>query len=157
MKATFIDVSSLDLTQSKVIQKEKFMIGIHPVAILCIALLSLLLFILGFAVSSARAKARVLIGMSSNTDSILNRLVRAHGNTAEHAPFLAILFLLLGARQPSSLVIGLIVTATISRWVFVLGLLSAESLKRPSIIRLLGALGTYVCGAWMSIVLMMGA
>jgi len=132
------------------------MFGMHPIALVCTGLLGLLLFVLGMAVSGARAKFNILIGVTPEPDSMLNRLVRAHGNTAEHAPFLAILFMLLGVRQPSSLVVGLIIAATLARWVFVVGLLSAKTLTRPSSLRFLGALTTYVCGAWMSIILLTG-
>ena len=130
---------------------------IHPTALLCIATLGLLLFALGLAVSGARAKSRVLIGVTPDADHLLNRLVRAHGNTAEYAPFLALLFLVHGARHPGPLVVGFIVAATLSRIVFVVGLLTARSLSRPSPLRFLGAAGTYGCGIWLALRLITGA
>ena len=75
---------------------------IHPLALACTAVLGFLLFGLGLVVSLTRGKTQVLIGVTDDPDHILNRIVRVHGNTAEYAPFLALLFLLCGARQPTS-------------------------------------------------------
>ncbi|BAL96415.1 MAPEG family protein [Rubrivivax gelatinosus] len=130
---------------------------LHPVALVCTALLGLLLFGLGLAVSGARGRSRRLIGVDDDPDSLLNRLVRAHGNTAEYAPFLGLLFLLLGSRSPSGLVLGLIVAATAARLLLALGLLTARTLSRPSALRFVGAAGTYVTGAWLSLLLLTGA
>lgn len=130
---------------------------LHPVALVCTALLGLLLFGLGLAVSGARGRSRRLIGVDDDPDNLLNRLVRAHGNTAEYAPFLGLLFLLLGSRSPSGLVLGLIVAATAARLLLALGLLTARTLSRPSALRFVGAAGTYVTGAWLSLLLLTGA
>ena len=124
---------------------------IHSTALVCTAVLGLLLFGLGMAVSGARGRARLLIGQPADPDHLLNRLVRAHGNTAEYAPFLALLFLLHGARQPSDLVLGLVWAATAARVVFVIGLLTTRTLARPSPLRFVGALATYVTGAWLAV------
>jgi uncharacterized membrane protein YecN with MAPEG domain len=42
-------------------------------------------------------------------------MVRAHGNTAEYAPMLAVLFLFLGSRDPAARVLWTIAIATLSR------------------------------------------
>lgn len=130
---------------------------LHPIALGCTALLGLLLFGLGLAVSGARGRSRRLIGVDDDPDSRLNRLVRAHGNTAEYAPFLGLLFVLHGARSPSSLVLGLIVAATATRVLLAIGLLTARTLSRPSALRFVGAAGTYVTGAWLSVLVVTGA
>lgn len=131
--------------------------AIHPLALLCTAILGVLLFGLGLVISGARGKANILIGASPDPDHMLNRLVRAHGNTAEYAPFLALLFLLLGARQPSGLVLGLIVAVTVGRVLFVLGLLTCKTLSRPNPLRFIGAASTYFIGAWLSILAIAGS
>lgn len=131
-------------------------LAIHPTTLMCTAMLGVLLFGLGVAVSGARGKSNILIGTAPGPDHVLNRLVRAHGNTAEHAPFLALLFLAHGARQPSALVLGLVMAATAARLVFVLGLLTAGTLQRPSPLRFVGALGTYVTGIWLAVLLATG-
>lgn len=126
---------------------------IHPVALACVAVLGLLIFVLGLAVSAARGRAKVLIGVTGDADAMLNRLVRAHGNTTEYAPYLAILFLLHGALNPSTLILWLMGLATVSRVLFALGLVTARSLSKPAPLRFVGALGTYVVGIWLSVLL----
>lgn len=64
----------------------------------CTAALGLLLFGLGFAVSRARFARRRGSGHDDDPRDLLHKLVRAHANTAEFAPFLAVLFLAHGAR-----------------------------------------------------------
>ncbi|NOT85046.1 MAG: MAPEG family protein, partial [Methylococcaceae bacterium] len=96
---------------------------------LCVGILGILLFGLGFAVSGARGKFNVGIGVTPDSDHMLNRLVRAHGNTSEYAPFLALMFLLHGIYQPSNLVVGLMVAATAARVIFVVGLLTSVSVR----------------------------
>lgn len=125
---------------------------IHPFALTCIGFLGLLLFGLGFAVSGYRGKFNVLIGVTDDPDHTLNRLVRAHGNTAEYVPFLALLFLLVGSRSPQALALSLIGAATACRFAIVVGLLTAKRLAHPSVLRFLGATGTYVTGIWLSLV-----
>lgn len=116
------------------------------VALICTALLGLLLFGLGLAVSLTRGSTRILIGHPADDNNRLHRVVRAHGNTAEYAPFLAVLFLWHGANTPEGWVLALIVAATMSRYLIVVGLLSAPTLSKPHPVRFIGALGTYVCG-----------
>ncbi|HEV6965658.1 MAPEG family protein [Roseateles sp.] len=126
---------------------------LHPVALACICILGVLLFGLGLAVSIARGKYKQLVGSPSDTDCRLNRVVRAHGNTAEYAPFLALLFVLHGASQPGTLVLWLMAIATAARVLLVAGLLTAKTLSRPSPLRFAGAATTYAVGVWLSVLL----
>lgn len=57
----------------------------------CAASLGALLFGLGLAVSLARTKASRFAGYPPESSAFLHKLVRAHGNTAEYAPFVALL------------------------------------------------------------------
>ena len=118
----------------------------HPIAIACTAILGILLFGLGLLVSLLRGKYNVLIGHPSDPTHLLHKVTRAHGNTAEYAPFLAVLFLYLGAQQPGAWVLGLVGVATAARVLLVVGMLVCKTLERPHPIRFLGALGTYVAG-----------
>jgi uncharacterized membrane protein YecN with MAPEG domain len=72
--------------------------------------------------------------------------IRAHANTAEYAPFLAVLFLWHGTHDPTSWVIAIIVLATASRFALVAGLLWWPTMAKPNPARFVGAVGTYVCG-----------
>ena len=116
------------------------------VGIICTALLGLLLFGLGLYVSILRGRTRRSIGCDTNPTDPLHRAVRAHGNTAEYAPFLGLLFLWFAMHPASSWVAGAIVIATLARFLLVAGLLWGPSLDKPNAARFLGALLTYVCG-----------
>lgn len=116
------------------------------VAIVCTAVLGLLLFGLGLCVSLGRQRFGKIIGHEMSPIDPMHRLVRAHANTAEYAPFLAILFLWHGAHQPPAWIVATIVIATASRIVLVVGLLWISPLDKPNPARFLGAALTYLCG-----------
>lgn len=118
----------------------------NTIALVCVAIPGLLVFGLGLAVSAARFRGTLCYGVA-NPEDFQYRLVRAHGNTAEYAPFLALLFLYFGARQPSATILALIAAATVCRCLLVVGLLAWPAMDRPNPARFVGALGTYLCGA----------
>ena len=107
------------------------------VGIICTALLGLLLFGLGLYVSILRGRTRRSIGCDTNPTDPLHRAVRAHGNTAEYAPFLGLLFLWFAMHPASSWVAGAIVIATLARFLLVAGLLGsvARQAERGTISR----------------------
>ncbi len=84
-------------------------------ALVCIALLGLLVFGLGFAVSLARGRTNTVAGTSGDPSDSLHKLVRAHGNTAEYAAMLAILIFLVGSRSPGTWALWCMGIATASR------------------------------------------
>jgi uncharacterized membrane protein YecN with MAPEG domain len=116
------------------------------VALACVAVLGLLLFGLGLSVSVMRFRGGTVSGCEPDPANRLHKLVRAHANTAEYAPFLALLFLYLGARSPSPATLSLIVTATVCRCLLVVGLIAWPTMAKPNPFRLVGALGTYLTG-----------
>lgn len=71
----------------------------NSISLICSAVLGLLLFALGFAVSAARFRFGRLSGYEAAPEHMLTKLVRAHGNTAEYAPLLMVLFLYLGSHN----------------------------------------------------------
>jgi hypothetical protein len=115
------------------------------VAIICAGLLGVLLFGLGFAVSLQRGRSNAVIGYSSDPIDPLHKLVRAHGNTAEYAPMLAILILVAGQLEPAVWVLWLMGVATLGRYLIAVGLMMG-SLEKANPLRFLGAFLTYVCG-----------
>lgn len=131
--------------------------NIHPVALYCTAALGLLLFALGLAVSIFRFRTGTGAGPAAERNSMLNKLIRAHANTAEFAPFLAVIFLYFGWRGPSDLVVNLIIAATFCRFLLVIGLIAWPSLGRPNPARFVGALGTYLVGAALCVAMFAGA
>ena len=116
------------------------------VAIVCTALLGLLVFGLGLAVSLTRGATRTNFGFTPDPTDRLYKRVRAHGNAAEYAPMLAILMLLIGARQPAAWMVWTFIAATAFRYLHAAGMLVCPSLDQPHPLRFVGALGTYVAG-----------
>jgi uncharacterized protein len=116
------------------------------VAAICTALLGLLVFGLGLAVSMTRGTSRVNFGYRADPTDRLYKIVRAHGNTAEYAPMLAVLMLLIGSREPAPWMLWTMAAVTLCRYLIVAGLLLCPSLDRPHPLRFLCALGTYVGG-----------
>jgi uncharacterized membrane protein YecN with MAPEG domain len=130
--------------------------NMHPVALYCTAALGALLFLLGLAVSLFRFRTGTGAGPAEERNSMLNKLIRAHANTAEFAPFLAVIFLYFGWRGPSELVVNLIIAATVCRFLLVIGLVAWPSLGRPNPARFVGALGTYLLGAALCVAMVAG-
>ena len=116
------------------------------VAIVCTALLGLLLFVLGLAVSMTRGRTGVVAGSPSDPADSLYKLIRAHGNTAEYAPMLAVLFLVVGERNPASWVLWTMIVAVVSRYLIAVGIVAGPTLAKPQLLRFVGAVGTYLTG-----------
>src|SRR5262245_44167792 len=115
------------------------------VAIVCTALLGLLLFGLGLNVSLQRRQNRRSMGHDASPVDPLHRAIRAHANTAEYAPFFAVLFLWYATKPAPVWILAIIVLATVARFAIAGGLLFGP-LNRPNPGRLFGALFTYICG-----------
>lgn len=117
-------------------------------AIICTAILTAMLFLLGLNVSRMRGVTAKAGGSQFPDDpaSPLLIAIRAHGNAAEYIPALIVLFLLVGARSPAAVAIPLIAAATAARLVHAYGLLTAPSMAVTTKGRLAGAMGTYLSG-----------
>jgi uncharacterized membrane protein YecN with MAPEG domain len=111
----------------------------------CTALLGLLVFALGLCVSLRRSSTKKGIGHDPSPTDLLHKLVRAHGNSTEYAPMLAILMLALGTLEAAPWVGLAMWVAVACRYLIVAGLLYG-SLEQPNPMRFVGALGTYVSG-----------
>lgn len=125
------------------------------IAVICTALLGLLLFGLGLAISMTRTSTRTVHGFKPEPGDPLYKLVRAHGNTAEYAPFLAVLMLYLGAHSPAAWVCWTMIATTACRFLIVAGLLLWPAMNKPNPARFLGALGTYVGGGALCVALLL--
>ena len=113
-------------------------------AIVCIALLGALVFVLGANVT--RLRVRATDQLATALDDPLFVAIRAHGNAAEYVPTLAVLILVVGSREPAPWMIVAFVVATVARYVHAAGVLLARDMARPAPLRMLGASGTYVSG-----------
>ena len=124
-------------------------------ALACSAALGLLLFGLSVAISAVRLKRMNLLGTNGDPEDLLTKLVRAHGNTAEYSPLLALFMLTLAATgHPGPFVSAMMVLATVSRFLFALGMLISPTLARPNLIRAAGASGTYIAGFALSLAML---
>jgi len=116
------------------------------VALICIALLGLLVFGLGLAVSLTRGRTRTVIGSSEDPTDFLHKMVRSHGNTTEYAAMLAVLIFLVGSRSPTTWALWSMGIATAGRYLIAVGLILSPTLARPHPLRFLGAIATYLAG-----------
>ena len=124
------------------------------IPMICIALLGLLLILLGFGVSMQRRNAKRSLGVPDDPADPLLKYARAHGNTAEYAPILAILIFALAQSPQPGWVLGVMMLATLSRYLFAAGMILPASLAKPSPMRFYGALFTYLSGLTLALVLL---
>ena len=117
------------------------------VAIVSIALLGILLFLLGANVTRHRA-IRGDTGNQMPTDPADRMFIaqRAHGNAAEYVPTLIVLILVCASLSDGWWVQALAVAAVVSRSLHALGMLTSKTLASHGPVRDIGALGTYVTG-----------
>jgi len=122
-------------------------------AVVGVAVLGAMLFVLGVNVSRMRGVTARVGGSQAPTDPASPLLIaqRAHGNASEYVPYLAVLFLVVGFASPAALAIPLIVGATLARLLHAYGMLSAETLAAENPVRLAGAMGTYLFGAALAV------
>ena len=119
----------------------------NTVAIVCIALLGILLFLLGANVTRHRA-IRGGTGNQMPTDPADRMFIaiRAHGNAAEYVPTLIVLILVCALLSGGWWVQALAVAAVVSRYLHAVGMLTAKSLATHGPVKDIGAMGTYVTG-----------
>ncbi len=127
------------------------------ISLICVALLALLVIVLGFNVSLVRARTETIYGADADPTSPMYKAVRAHGNTAEYAPILALLIFILGQAGVSGWVLWAMVLATFSRYLFVAGIIIPASMETPNAMRFLGSLGTYLSGLALVVALLLKA
>ena len=122
-------------------------------AVIGIAVLGAMLFVLGFNVSRMRGVTAKVGGSQMPTDPASPLLIaqRAHGNASEYVPTLAVLFLIVGVGSPAAVAIPLIAGATLARLAHAYGMLRAVSLAEESKRRFAGAMGTYVFGVALAV------
>ena len=113
-------------------------------AVVCTALLALLVFGLGMNVS--RVRSRSTDQLPTQLDDPLFVAIRAHGNATEYIPTLAILMLLIGSQDPGAWAVALFVAATAARYLHAIGVLAAGDMNQRSLGRHVGAIGTDVFG-----------
>jgi uncharacterized membrane protein YecN with MAPEG domain len=114
--------------------------------LICIAMLGLLCLGLGFNVAIIRAKSGTLYGGESDPESKLYQAQRAHGNTIEYAPILAIIIFALGQSSQPNWVLWSMLAVTFFRYLLVLGILLPATMNKVNPLRLVGSLGSFLTG-----------
>ena len=125
-------------------------------AVICIGILGLLVFGLGLAVSLTRGRTETLYGASEDPSSLMYKMNRAHGNTIEYAPMLAVLMAYIGTFQPSHWIAWVMIAAVVCRVLFVFGIITGETMNKANPFRFIGALGTYITGLVMVVYVILG-
>lgn len=128
----------------------------NAIAVICASALGLLLFGMGMAVSAVRGRSNTFIGHDTDPTGQLHKFVRAHANTAEYAPYLAVIILFLGARNPAPWVVGTMIAVTVFRYLLVAGMVLPATMAKPNPLRFIGAAGTYVAGVALCIAMVLG-
>jgi len=122
--------------------------------------MGLLVFLLGLNVSRIRGSVmHQQHEEEGNPKSELRKAIRAHGNCIEYVPMLSLLILALGLRLPLMpwWVAALMWAAVISRYIHAVGVLSGESIHTANPFKFIGALGTYITGSILAIILILHA
>ena len=126
------------------------------VAIISAASIGLLIFVLGFLVSLARTRSKVITGVGGPTE-FLTKAVRAHANSAEYAPVIMVLMLVVGVANEARMVEPfaplnlLMIAIAASRYLHAAGFLFCETLEKPHALKAIGAVVTYVGGVILSV------
>ena len=129
-------------------------------ALLSVGLLGLLVFLLGANVSRERRSVTVTQHEAeADPKSALRKAIRAHGNCIEYVPMLSLMILAIGLRLPLMPVwiSVLMLAAVASRYVHALGILTGGSVFEANAMKAIGALGTYVTGLVLAVILIMHA
>jgi uncharacterized membrane protein YecN with MAPEG domain len=124
---------------------------------MCIALLSALVIGLAFKVSMTRGKTNTLYGYNADPADIMYKAVRAHGNAVEYAPTIALLIYVLSLASVAAWVQWCMVLVTIFRYSAAIGILASKTMAKPNPMRLIGAIGTYICGFALCVALFLRA
>lgn len=120
-------------------------------AIICIALLGTLLFVLGWNVSRLRGSKQTVEQFPTAPDDPLFVAIRAHGNATEYVPTLAVLILIVGSRDPALWMLVVAAIATLSRYLHAIGVLSAGDMAKENVLRFAGAVGTILSGVALAV------
>ncbi|NOX83694.1 MAG: MAPEG family protein [Alphaproteobacteria bacterium] len=130
------------------------------IALLSVGLLGLLVFLLGANVSRERRSVTITQHEAeADPASALRRAIRAHGNCIEYVPMLSLMILALGLRLPllPGWIAALMLAAVASRYIHAVGILTGGSVHEANALKKIGAAGTYLTGAVLSVVLIIRA
>ncbi|MEO0785585.1 MAG: MAPEG family protein [Pseudomonadota bacterium] len=125
------------------------------IAIVCIALNAMLVFLLGLWVSIQRTQEKVIYaGETLPPNSALAKAQRAHANAAEYAGAITALFLLCSfTGTEGTVVLAAMIAITAARYLAAFGFLTCRTLATPHWAKALGAIVTYLGGITLAVYL----
>ena len=134
----------------------------HSTLILCSAALIILTLVLAFWTSLQRGSSKTIAyNAPLDPTSGMAKAQRAHGNAAEYAALLVGLFILTGfayaGRDLGLAVTSLVIAITVSRFLHALGFLMCATLEKPHVLKMIGALITYLGGLTLSVMIILKA
>jgi uncharacterized protein len=130
------------------------------IALLSVGVLGLLVFLLGANVSRERRSVAVTQHEAeADPKSALRKAIRAHGNCIEYVPMLSLMILALGLRLPllPGWIAALMLAAVATRYIHAIGILTGGSVHEANALKKIGAAGTYLTGALLSVILIIRA
>ncbi len=125
-------------------------------SLLSVGLLGLLVFLLGGNVSRERGSViKTQHEAEGDPASPLRKAIRAHGNCIEYAPMLSLMILAVGLRSPllPTWIAAVMLAAVASRYAHAIGVLTGASVYKANPLKFVGAAGTYLTGALLSVIL----
>ena len=87
---------------------------------------------------------QAMYGYTTDPEDILYKAIRAHGNTTEYVPIIALLIYVLGTMPVSGWVLWCIILITLFRCMTASGVLLPRTMAKPNLFRLIGTLGAYI-------------
>jgi len=128
----------------------------HSTILICAASLVILTLLLAFWTSIQRGSSQTIAyNATLDPSSGMAKAQRAHGNAAEYAALLIGLFLVVGfayqGRDLGGLIHWTIIAVTVSRVLHAIGFLICETLEKPHVLKMIGALVTYLGGLLLAV------
>ncbi|NQY98709.1 MAG: MAPEG family protein [Henriciella sp.] len=123
----------------------------NSIILICSASLVILTLLLAFWTSMQRGSSKTIAyGAPLDPASGMAKAQRAHGNSAEYAALLIGLFVITGfayaGRDLGGVVTWTMIAITVSRFLHAIGFLICETLEKPHVLKMIGALITYLGG-----------
>lgn len=123
----------------------------HTLLLVCVSILVILTLALGFLTSLVRGGSKTIYyNAPLDPASMMAKAQRAHGNAAEYAALLGVLFIATGfayaGRDLGLFVTSLVIALTAARVVHAAGFLVCKTLEKPHLFKAVGALVTYLGG-----------
>ena len=116
----------------------------------CIGAMGLLIFLLALNVSRQRRVNKISTGMPDDPSHPLYKAVVAHRNAAEFIPMFSALMVACQLYGAPNWMVAVYGAAVCSRFLHAFSILGFTTVKKPNLVRVLGAALTYISGLLMA-------